>query len=366
MKRFIQNFFLVSVSLLFSIFLAEFIVMLVAPQNLSGSWRIRTEKGLMVNKSEGSARHQLGERVVHYRFTEPHLRAPAPEGSNKVLVLGDSFTFGWLLEDQQTYVNLLQEKIDTEFGAGIFALHNAAAGGWGIGDVVAFAEDFDEEINPDIILVFLNTDDIGRALQRPHWKFNHATDELTRVIVPKTKLMELKAFVNNLPGYQWLLEHSHLLQLARAATLALGEKPAQPRASVETGPRSEKPGESERAKALGAALFNRLYSWAAEHEIPLLVSTTGWHIPPYSTELSEPTRAFMSSSDSLFEALNIPFHDPSDEILKERSKDQSNLMIPNDGHPNEAGAALIAERTFPFIQTELSRYCRLTGRCSLQ
>lgn len=320
----------------------------------------------MVNKSEGTARHQLGDRVVHYRFTEPHLRAPAPEGSNKVLVLGDSFTFGWLLEDQQTYVNLLQEKIDTEFGAGIFALHNAAAGGWGTGDMVAFAEDFGEEINPDIILVFLNTDDIGRALHRPHWKFNHATEELTRVKVPKSKLMELKAVVNNLPGYQWLLEHSHLLQLARTTMLAVGEKPAQTRAPAETGPRSENTIESERAKALGAALFSRLKSWALENEIPLLVSTTGWHLPPYSTELSEPTRAFMSSSDSLFKALNIPFHDPSDEILKERSRDQTYLMIPNDGHPNEAGAALIAEHTFAFIQTELSRYCRLTDRCSLQ
>ncbi len=215
-----KNLALLVVALAVALLLAEGAVRLVLPQPLSGSWRVQTETGLLVNKSQGSSQHQFDRRVVRYRFGEPHLRelgASRPAGARRILVLGDSFTFGWLLADADTYVARLQALIDGEFGAGRFVLLNAAAGGWGAADYLFFLEDFGPRIRPDAVLVFVNTDDIGRSLATPLLR---AREDGTGYAVDRISIRpsRLKQWLNADPAYsayQWLLEHSHLVQLAR-------------------------------------------------------------------------------------------------------------------------------------------------------
>jgi lysophospholipase L1-like esterase len=363
MKKLAQKTLLLCASLTASVFLAELIVSAVKPQDLSGSWGEQTERGLVVNKSSGVTRHQYGSRVVYYSFTAPHLRAPAPAASVKVLVLGDSYTFGYLLNDKDTPVNLLQTRLDEEFGPGVFSLLNAAVGGWGAGDYVAFVEDFGEEVAPDIILVFLNTDDIGRALRSPLWKFSPADAGLTRAAVPRNRL---KVLMNGLPGYQWMLEHSHLVQLVRNQIELITTKPSR-RTQTPTSPGPDSGHDDEsapRAKALGESLFRRLRAWSRERNVYLMVASTGWHKPPYA-DSSEPTRVFMSGAESFFSDLGVPFSDPSDVLRRRMGGDSGNYIIQGDGHPNEAGAVLTAEHALPFVKSQLSNYCRLTNRCPL-
>ena len=368
MKSFVSNTILLILSTGFSILAAEITISIINPQNLTGSWRVETENGLLVNKSRGSSRHQFGNRVVNYEFASPHLRGPVHSGSVRVLVLGDSFTFGWLLGNENNYVSLLQRKVNTEFGPGTIALLNAAAGGWGTGDQAAFVEDFGEEIRPDFILVFLNTDDIGRALRSPLWTFDEASKALTRTIAPPSRL---KRIMNAVPGYQWLLEHSHLMQFARSTVLSSRSAPrpadpadgSPPPDAMKTGPRSNSDAATTRiAKALGASLFSRLHLWCKENNVYLAVVTTGWHQPPYTP--SEPTRAFMMEADELFNELGIPFSDTSAQLWRRRKNSGNTFVIPGDGHPNEDGAVLIGEYVFPFLSSQLGRYCRLTNRCT--
>jgi lysophospholipase L1-like esterase len=367
MKNVFQKTILLVCSLAFSLFLAELAVSFIKPQNLSGSWRVATENGLLVNKSSGSARHQFGDRVVTYSFAAPHLRGPIHNGLVKVLVLGDSFTFGWLLDDRHKYVNLLQRQIDQEFGLGTFSLLNAAAGGWGTGDYVVYVEDFAEELKPDLILVFLNADDIGRAMKSHLWIFDRTSGVLTRTAAPASKI---KQAMNAIPGYQWLLENSHLMQLARTAALGL-QKPksiADEQAEspmpdpVKSGPRSNLDTEaSAAAKALGAVLFDRLKNWCRNNNVDLIVTTTGWHQPPYSQP--EPTEAFMAGAKELFGTLGVPFWDPSAQLWQRRKNAIEIFSIPNDGHPNEAGSALIAEHVYPFLSSQLNQFCQRSHRC---
>ena len=141
MKKFAKNFTLVIFSIAISIFAAEIVARLVAPQNLSGQWRIEAETGgYQLNKDHGESRHQIGDRVVHYNFGEHNLRVgPArPKASHRVLVLGDSFTFGHLLNWQDSYVGRLQKAADDVFGLGAVEFLNAASIGWGTSDYVAY------------------------------------------------------------------------------------------------------------------------------------------------------------------------------------------------------------------------------------
>lgn len=368
MKSIIQNALLLTIALCASLLTAEFVVSIVSPQNLSGTWRVATESGLLVNKSHGSARHQFGDRIVTYAFTPPHLRGSNKRGSMKVLVIGDSYTFGWLLDNQSHYVNLLQQYIDSDFGPSTFTLLNAAAGGWGTGDQVAYVEEFGDEINPDMILVFLNTDDIGRALRSPLWEYDVASAELTRKHATHSKL---KRFLNDVPGYKWLLENSHLMQLARVAALrpsevshpidTLSELPEP----VKYGPQSNTDEKTALiGKALGESLFSRLASWCKSKNVYLAVTTTGWFQPPYTN--SAPAEAFMIGAEDFFRGLGVPFFDPSTQIWSRRKESLNAFFIPKDGHPNEAGAALIAEHVYPFVSNQLDHLCHVTNRCMMR
>ena len=127
-----------SITLLFfltiSLLLAEFIVRGIYPQNLSGSWRVIDNYGLMLNKNTGQSTQMHGTRKAQYLFEDFGVRSsfkPTDHPKKKVLVLGDSFTFGWLLNIEDTYVEQLAKANQN------LLFLNAAAGGWGVSDYTA-------------------------------------------------------------------------------------------------------------------------------------------------------------------------------------------------------------------------------------
>ena len=111
---------LVLASVLIGFLLSELIVSSFFPQDLSGSWREEHDSGLVVNKSEGTSKDQWGERIITYSFGEYHHRKTEQQGgvkkgAPKILVLGDSFTFGHLLPNGSTYADRLQDHFLNEF-----------------------------------------------------------------------------------------------------------------------------------------------------------------------------------------------------------------------------------------------------------
>ena len=162
--------------------------------------------------------------------------------------------------------------------------------------------------------------------------------------------------MSGLPGYAWLLEHSHSAQLVRTAVRGSEGESSDPEVSEASGVSGAS---GQRAVALGASLFRRLSEWCEKQNVVLLVSTTGFHSPPY-TDSSDPTEAFMAVAKSIFLDLDVPFSDPSDPEAGESSM----YSIPRDGHLNKRGAALVAESVFPFIESQFRGYCRQTTRCA--
>mgnify|MGYP003964693199 FL=1 len=62
------NLLLMIASIIVTLLITECIFRLVSPQNLTGSWFVSTDSGLLVNKSSGTAKHQHGDRIVRYSF----------------------------------------------------------------------------------------------------------------------------------------------------------------------------------------------------------------------------------------------------------------------------------------------------------
>ena len=219
-KGFIKNLLTLLLSSLITLFIAEFISRVFTPQDLSGSWAVMNEDGLKMNKSSGKSIHRYNNREALYNFDEFGTRKllnitpiDSQINSQKILILGDSFSFGYLLNDKDTYVHKLNEHYKHKI------FYNASAAGWGTLDYTSYFERYCSSIRPDITAIMLNSDDIGRLYKRLIEPKLYFVDEnmlslKKKVYIPSTK-DKLKKTINKIPGYSFLLENSNLIQLFR-------------------------------------------------------------------------------------------------------------------------------------------------------
>ncbi|MBN1270502.1 MAG: hypothetical protein JXB04_13010 [Kiritimatiellae bacterium] len=317
-----------------------------------------------MNKSEGSSRHQVGSRIVRYHFSRHGLRdSTVREDGVNILVLGDSFTFGWLLDAEDTYVARLQAHADAAFGSGKFNLLNAGAGGWGLSDYLAYLEDYGDQVEPHIVLVFLNNGDLARSMGSGRmYRLSADGHTLERISYPPSRL---KRIMNAMPAYQWLLDHSHLFQLLRNVVANTHPAKTPKRQSgtsaaegAEQGPAMyERAGRSEEAVRLGKAIFRRMNEWCKRRNIEIWVTTTGWHNPELYGVDGKPTSSFMAIADQFFAEEFIPFADPSPGVRPIVDRQSHEFIIAGDGHPNEQGARLIADGVWAsFLESQLRAY----------
>ncbi len=327
----------------------ELLVRLLAPQDLTGSFRVQSPKrGQLINRAGGQARHQKGERVVEYRFNAHHLRGPAlRERGRRVLLLGDSFTFGVLLAEQDTLAPRLQGRADEAFGAQRLQILNGGVSGFGLANMVALVEEFGESLRPELVVVMFNGGDVQRSALSGLYTRDPATGELRSHDLPRRRLKDV---ANAIPGWGWLVEHSHLVQLLRGA--AVGRPPA---AADEGPPPAPDPDEPV---LLAGALFDRLHAWCDAREIDLVVLTTGFQDSPHFGAQRYPSLRFLASAPVFFEARSIPFSDLAPALLEAAGGSLESVSIPGDGHPNEEGARLMAELAWPALESHLARVAR--------
>ena len=315
---------------------------------------MKDPKGFRLNRSQWKAQHQLGHRIVTYRFNANHLRGgPIDHNKFKILLLGDSYTFGWLLEENETLAAKWQSYADRCVGPGVVQFLNGGTGGWGTASYLAFLEQYGAGISPSIVLVVLNTDDIGRSFKSQIYKINE--EGKLEMSDRKSESQTVKNVANALPFYPYLLEHSHFIQFSRSLYLTLqsptqsmGEHSAALMQKVPSSP-ALNAGE-KKYKTLGRALFKRMKSWCESHNCALIVLTTGFHPLALS---DDPTSYFMDVANNVFSDLDIGFHDISPEFTKVLSNNFDNVRIPIDGHPNEKGSDLIAKLNWPFLWLQL-------------
>tara|TARA_Y100000294_G_scaffold171873_1_gene185885 strand:+ start:342 stop:1481 length:1140 start_codon:yes stop_codon:yes gene_type:complete len=368
-------------SIIATLLITECIFRLVSPQNLTGSWFVSTDNGLLVNKSSGTSKHQLENRIVRYSFYEPNFRGtPIKEDGIKILVVGDSFTFGLLLEEEDTYVHHLQQFTDMEFGEGVFQYLNAAVGGWGTADYVAYIEDFRNIVKPDIILVFFNGMDINRSVNRGIYTLSDENKLMLKRHILKPP--KLKYIINSIPCYQWLIENSHLAQFVKASILTrqynnkirkqtVSKKKLAKKLSAQSNVSHEKSNDLAKQTAsrkelaqkptsqsnishdngsnLVKALFKRLKIWCDTNHISLCVTTTGWYNMSHA----------LGNTSEFFQSIEIPFIDIAPSVSGRIGDNRSEFIFQGDGHPNEKGSKLIADMSWKFfIKNQLHEYYR--------
>lgn len=337
----LQNALMLLVSTTVALLIAEVAVRFIMPQNLSGSWRVVHPSGLLMNKSSGKARQQFGDIAVNYSFDQWGSRklALAPPGNHdKVLLLGDSFTFGWLLEDGKTYADALQQTWPNK------QVIDAAAGGWGSADYTKYLAQFCTQIRPRETFIYLNFDDIGRSISSPLFKLDDS-GALFEAPQPQPS-HSIKSMLDGVGSYQWLIEHSHLMALVRLIFLTHANAPAVAAPPLKPTPAADltldKQGDA--AVLLGKALFTKIGHDAAACGTKVTVFYTGWADLRSMADSQQPTMRFaheVKNSD-FFKANGMQFYDLSEtKAMQAVYANRSRYEVAKDGHPNAAGAQVI-------------------------
>jgi lysophospholipase L1-like esterase len=315
---------------------AEIALRIFAPEPMSGVVFEYAPRGYSVNRSSGSALFTVGDYRGVYHFVPPHLRGlrPPPANAVRILALGDSFTFGFGLPEQDTTIAKLQDSIDATFGSEQIALLNAGIGGTGTAEHLAFLEDFGDTIAPRAVIVFVNFDDFNRAERSPLYRLRDANSlQLQEGTAPTSRLKKLVAHSE---AYDYAIQHFQVAQLIRNTVLRVmyGPSPfAVTTAANEPATMSDGSPEQQR---LVRALFRRMNAWCDWRGVKLAVINNGWRSYGWLP--------------GLLASEHIAAFDAAPQIRPVIASGVAPYVISDGVHPNPKGAKLIADAVWPYVR----------------
>lgn len=139
--------------------------------------------------------------------------APKAAGSFRILSLGDSFTFGWGVKEQDAYVRLV-EKLLRERGSKQVSVLNAGTPGYGTANEVAYLETYGFALRPDLVTISVTKGDELDTIKSG--LFELRSGEVVRAgPLKRGKLSGLQDAINYSWPYRFLAQHSHLLSFLR-------------------------------------------------------------------------------------------------------------------------------------------------------
>lgn len=350
-----KNILLLFSLLVFISLILEFSLKIFYPQNLDGWYAYSDKNGLNILKKNTVYYHRINNRNIKYKFGSFNNRITKKQtiNQNKILILGDSFTFGWLVNDKNIFVNHLQNHFKK------FNFINPSVPGWGASDYVRFTENYCNQIKPKKVIVMLNTDDFTRAWLSKLYKYEIYDTENT-----KNNIIELgygnqlnyDSKFHNIPFYKFLIKNSHLFVFIRQLIV-----------DIKSGKinyfKNSKKNEFENTKdinkilhipnqkledfyieasMLGKILFLRLKEISKTCDSKLIVIYSGWW--DYTNNHHEnPTLYFLNEAKYFFSKNKIEYYDFVKDMKKVHNNYRKYLIL-NDWHPNEEGHKIIGEK----------------------
>tara|TARA_A100000164_G_scaffold357140_1_gene367455 strand:- start:1764 stop:2768 length:1005 start_codon:yes stop_codon:yes gene_type:complete len=183
-----KNILTIFISVIFSIFLLELAFKLFYPQELNTPLFTTDNDGLVLNNKNDKAYHSFSKINVEYNFGKFHNREYGfDKNKERILILGDSFTFGWLLKDEETFVFKLNNKFNNYY------FINSATGGWGISDQLSYLTKFCKLIKPEKVIIIINNGDLIRSYNSNLFYLN----EQNELISGKNEVNELSKLTEN-------------------------------------------------------------------------------------------------------------------------------------------------------------------------
>jgi lysophospholipase L1-like esterase len=253
--------------------------------------------------------------------------------SKRILVLGDSFAWGYGVEESERFSQLLEKSMGAE-------VINAGVSGYSTDQELLWYRNEGIKYDTDLVILVLAGNDVGDNEQelvstiyyKPRFVLKDGQLVLTGSPVPKTSPRgKFVYFLSERSALAFFLVRRYFDLLSiYAATKAQPDHPAQP------VPHS---GAERQDFKLTIALINEIRSIAAsKHAKFLIVSTDRWWSSPSGGTYRELINTLQNEGYPVLDVESMPGFDPE------------KMNIPDDGHWNQAGHEFVAETIQGFIE----------------
>jgi hypothetical protein len=200
---------LILVSIGFSLVLIEIGLRVFFPQPLGPvQFAVDPDRGFIPVPNQRALRTLPGVYAYRYSNNSMGLRGPEIHAKTKprILVLGDSFTYGIGVNDEETFCSILQSQMPG------YEIINAGNPGKGTDYALKFYRTKGKELEPDVlILVFCGND----------FSDNQLNVYYSPDLSPKV-LNQQKPFITRFAIYDWLITHSHVAGLLKSLSIKRG------------------------------------------------------------------------------------------------------------------------------------------------
>ena len=217
-KNALKNFAALLISILVGLIIGEFIIRLFFPQVISPVQFFYDSKlgGMVPVPNQKGFKSHPREYYYEYQNNEIGMRDTRQlndykKYSYKILAIGDSFTYGWGVNDEETFCKLLEKKINKDS----VAVLNAGASGSGTDYALRFFQVRAPELSPKVVLYFYYENDYVDNSENRYYTINQ--DSIVPTVVnAATNLNAIqKNKLANSKIYNWFASHSHLFNMIR-------------------------------------------------------------------------------------------------------------------------------------------------------
>ena len=322
----------------------------------------QNESGLWILKNNYKYYDRFDGKTYIYRTGNFNNRKTHEFSSTneKILLLGDSFTFGYRLKDKNTYISKLQNLFPR------YNFINSASPNWGLSDYTRYIENYCEVFKTKKVIIFLNTDDIGRVhYSNQYWLKNGK-------IIPgkqgKFNAWYVKYY--NYPVIKLFLNNSHLIRFAAVKFIDFSRNRVDlmgERIDINSVKNDmvffpqkilKNKNEVDLLIKKSKLIIERLKQKAESCEINLYFIYSGWvNFKDNKKNLNElnPNVYFFRNARLIFDEYNLKFFDNSfDPEMKDVNLNRQNYIIKGDHHPNEKGSEKIFNVVKDDIETILN------------
>lgn len=202
---------------LFAIF-GEVLVRLLAPQPLLPRYVTDSGFGIRVHCPDIETHHTTGDYRITIRTNSMGIRSDReftfakPDGVFRIAVLGDSFTFGYGVEAEQTYSALLERRLQKR---GINAeVLNLGVSGAGTAEELIMLKERGSKFDPDMVVLGYCTNDIKNNTASMLYALN-GKGSIIRKRKEYLPAVKVRDFLYSFAVYRFLAERSHLLYFLR-------------------------------------------------------------------------------------------------------------------------------------------------------
>lgn len=270
-------------------------------------------------------------------FRGKEVAIPKPPGRFRVVVIGDSLTLGWSVQDDETYAARLESLLRQRTAGRDVDVVNLGVGGYNTRQAVTWLSRHSARLQPDLVLVGFYSNDVPDALE----------DELsgTRIAADRPGAGQ-KLTMRNPLTYSWWerqLRKSRAVYVAgRALNRAMGRGEwGMSRFALELDMLAGKSSpEIDQAWGIVEQQLDRLAELARQDGFSVGLVP----LPCREQVMGDYAEAnFQTKVRSLAAARGFAFIDPLPLLAEHRAK-ITELYIPYDrNHPSAWGHALIAE-----------------------